>query len=129
MLTNRGYLQTKELAAVGGHCRRRVLESILSALTLWAKFLTSKIELDWWIPTARHPKDIRIGDIVSRLEGKKLIEEDEAAPAHEKPGEVAIRLVHSELSGALRTVLNGMSLAEMTERVSQNTRGGQMYYI
>jgi Rrf2 family protein len=123
----RGYLQTKELAAREA-LPTKFLESILSALTR-GKFLISKIGATGGYRLSRHPKNILVGDIIARLEGKKLVEDDEVPPPNEKPGEVAVRLVQSELSDALRTVLMGMTLATLTEQVAQTARGGQMYYI
>jgi Rrf2 family transcriptional regulator, cysteine metabolism repressor len=123
----RGYLQTKELAAREA-LPTKFLESILSALTR-GKFLISKIGATGGYRLSRHPKNILIGDIIARLEGKKLVEDDEPPPPNEKPGEIAVRLVQSQLSDSLRTVLQGMTLATLTEQVAHTTRGGQMYYI
>jgi len=123
----RGYLQTKELAAREA-LPTKFLESILSALTR-GKFLISRIGATGGYRLARHPKDILLGEIVGRLEGKKLVDDEEPPLPNEKPGEVAIRLVQSRLSGALRTVLTTTTLAELTDHVAQSTRGGQMYYI
>ena len=123
----RGFLQTKELAA-REVLPTKFLESILSALTR-GKFLTSKIGATGGYRLARPPQDITIGDIVGRLEGKKLTEDEPAAPAHERPGEIAVRLVQSELSAAFRGVLSHLTLAELTEQVAHSTRGSQMYYI
>lgn len=124
----RGYLQTRELAAREG-LPTKFLESILSALTR-GKFLASKIGAAGGYRLTRAPKDIMIGDIVLRLEGKKLMDET-SEPAHsgERPGEIAVRLVHGQLSHALHEVLFRMSLQELTELTVQQTRGSQMYYI
>ena len=123
----RGYLQTKELAAREG-LPTKFLESILSALTR-GKFLTSKIGATGGYRLARAPQDILISDIVGRLEGRKLMEEDEPAESQERPGEVAIRLIQEQLSGAVRKVLSATTLGQLADQVSQNTRNGQMYYI
>lgn len=124
----RGYLQTKELAAREG-LPTKFLESILSALTR-GKFLTSKIGATGGYRLARDPKSILIADIVGRLEGKKLMEEEQAgSEATLRPGEVAVQLIQDELSEAVRKVLTGTSLAQLAERVSQESRGNQMYYI
>jgi Rrf2 family cysteine metabolism transcriptional repressor len=122
----RGYLQTKELAAREG-LPTKFLEAILSTLTR-GRFLVSKIGATGGYRLARAPKDISVGDIVSRLEGKKLMQEQLEAEPGERPGEVAVRIVQAELSGAVRDVLNHMSMAELAEKVGQHSQG-QMYYI
>ncbi len=125
----RGYLQTKELAS-REQLPTKFLESILSALTR-GKFLTSKIGATGGYRLARPPKDISISDIVGRLEGKKLMEEqpDVEAGNTERPGEVAVRVVQGELSEAVQRVLKAMSLAELGEQVSARSRATEMYYI
>lgn len=122
----RGYLQTKELAAREG-LPTKFLESILSALTR-GKFLVSKIGATGGYRLARAPKDILVGDIVSRLEGKKLMEDQVDAEPGERPGEAAVRVVQTELSNAVREVLSTMSMADLAEQVGQRNQG-QMYYI
>ena len=123
----RGYLQTRELAAREA-LPTKFLESILSALTR-GKFLASKIGATGGYRLARAPQDILIGDVISRLEGKQLLEDQPPPPADERPGEMAVRLVQDELSQAVRGVLETMSLAELCEKVAQKARGSQMYYI
>ncbi|MEI8194973.1 MAG: Rrf2 family transcriptional regulator [Phycisphaerae bacterium] len=125
----RGYLQTKELAAREG-LPTKFLESILSALTR-GKFLISKIGATGGYRLAKHPNDILLGDIVGRLEGKKLLEEEPPASEDtpERPGEVAVRLVQDRLSTAVRKVLTTTSLAQLTEEINQRSKASQMYYI
>ncbi len=121
-----GYLQTRELAAREG-LPLKFLESILATLTR-GKFLISRIGATGGYRLARHPEKIRIGEILSRLEGKKLMEEQRPQQG-ERPGEIAVRVIQLELSTAVRDVLNAMSLASLAEQVAQQSRGGQMYYI
>jgi len=123
-----GYLQTKELAA-REQLPTKFLESILSALTR-GKFLVSKIGATGGYRLARHPSDILIGDIIARLEGKKLMEDQHppSSRSAERPGELAVRIMQVKLSAALREVLSATSLASLAEQVSQQS-GGQMYYI
>jgi len=122
----RGYLQTKELAAREG-LPIKFLEAILSALTR-GRFLISKIGSTGGYRLARHPEKISVADIVSRLEGNQLIEDDDH-DANERPGEIAVRLLSEQLSAALRQILTNTSLAQLTEQVSTQTKGTQMYYI
>src|ERR1035437_3991429 len=117
----RGYLQTKELAAREG-LPTKFLESILSALTR-GKFLVSKIGATGGDRLARGPQDIFVGDIVSRLEGKKLMEDQIDAEPGERPGEVAVCIVQAELSTAVRQVLNTLSMAQLSEQVGQRSQG------
>lgn len=125
----RGYLQTKELAAREG-LPTKFLESILSALTR-GKFLTSKIGATGGYRLARHPRDILISDIVARLEGKKLLDEDDQPEpdTHQRPGETAVRIIQAELSAAVRNVLTSTTLRQLADQVAQTNRGNQMYYI
>ncbi len=123
----RGYLQTRELAA-REKLPNKFLESILSALTR-GKFLVSKIGATGGYRLSRPPKEIYLGDLVARLEGKKLMEDQAAADGAERPGEVAVRVVQTELSEAVRKVLNAVTLAQLAEKVAQHSRSGQMYYI
>lgn len=123
----RGFLQTKELAAREG-LPTKFLESILSALTR-GKFLTSKIGSTGGYRLARSPQNVSVADIVTRLEGNQLIEDEEHDEANERPGEIAVRLLSEQLSAALRQILTSTTLAQLTEQVSATTRGNQMYYI
>jgi Rrf2 family protein len=123
----RGYLQTRELAT-REKLPAKFLESILSALTR-GKFLVSKIGASGGYRLARAPQDIMLGDVVGRLEGKKLMEDQQEPERTERPGEVAIRLMQTQLSDALREVLDSTTLSQLTEQVNQQSRGGQMYYI
>ena len=124
----RGYLQTKELAN-REKLPTKFLESILSTLTR-GKFLISKIGATGGYRLAKAPQDILVLEIVARLEGKKLVEEEEIEPAaDERPGEIAIRAIHSQLSTAVHDVLANITLAQLAEKVSQTLRSSQMYYI
>ncbi len=123
----RGFLQTKELAA-REKLPTKFLESILSTLTR-AKFLISKIGATGGYRLAKAPKEILIGEIVARLEGKKMMDNGAAADGVERPGEVAVRLIQDDLSDAVHRVLNATTLAQVTEEVMQHTRSDQMYYI
>jgi len=122
----RGYMQTKELSA-REKLPPKFLESILAALVR-GKFLVSKIGATGGYRLARPPKDILLGDIVARLEGKRLMDA-QSVESGEQPGEIAVRLVQARLTDAVREVLNSTSLAELAEEISQQSPGGQMYYI
>ena len=104
----------------------KFLESILSALTR-GKFLVSKIGATGGYRLAKDPRQISVADIVGRLEGKKLMEDQEESV--ERPGEFAVLIVQTELAAAVKKVLTGTTLAQLAERVAQQGRGGEMYYI
>ncbi|MGC8553069.1 MAG: RrF2 family transcriptional regulator [Phycisphaerae bacterium] len=123
----RGYLQTRELASREG-LPTKFLESILSALTR-GKFLTSRIGATGGYRLARPAKDILVGEIISRLEGKKLLQEADGPPDELRPGELAVYILQEELSNAIGGVLNTITLAQLAEKVGQKSRGGQMFYI
>jgi Rrf2 family cysteine metabolism transcriptional repressor len=121
-----GYLQTKELAQ-REKLPTKFLESILAALTR-AKFLVSRIGATGGYRLARPPKSISLEEIVTRLEGKKLMEDEIPADSGERPGEVAVRVVQGDLSEVIRERLSSISLGQLADRVAQHGRG-QMYYI
>ncbi len=124
----KGYLQTRELAA-REELPTKFLESILSALAR-AKLLSSKIGATGGYRLAKNPREIMIGDVIARLEGKKLLQEAESPSSDEQsPGEIAVDILQSKLSGAISDVLESTSLAGLVDMVGQRSRSGQMYYI
>ncbi len=124
---NRGHIQTREVSA-REKLPPKFMESILSALTR-GKFLVSKIGASGGYRLARPPKEIMLRDIIERLEGTQLLEEAEEIPHNERPGEIAVRLIESRLSSAVREVLESTTLADLTEQVALLSKSGQMYYI
>src|SRR4051812_27783756 len=107
-----GFLQAKELSA-REKLPPKFLESILHALTR-AKFLISKIGANGGYRPARDPKDITLGEIMTRLEERQF---DEQAPAlpNERPGEAAVRKVQAKLEEAMHQVLTTTTLADLAE--------------
>ncbi len=123
----RGFLQTRELARREG-LPTKFLESILSSLTR-EKVLISKIGATGGYRLARKPEDISVSEVISRLEGKKMLLEVDRVSADARAGEIAVNIVHQQLSQALCTTLNSINLAALVEQVMQRSRDGQMYYI
>ena len=123
----RGYLQSRELSH-REKLPQKFLESILSALTR-ANFLESKIGSSGGYRLARPPKDIMLSEIVGRLEGRRLMQTQRESQHLERPGECAIRLIHSYLTEAVRNVLDTTSLADLAEQVAAQGRSGEMYVI
>jgi Rrf2 family protein len=123
----RGFLQAKELA----HREKlplKFLEAILSTLTR-SNFLTSKIGAAGGYRLAKPPKEIMLGEIVARLEGRRLMQTQTREPLNERPGEVAIRIVHTHLTDAVRKVLDTTTLADLTAQAAQHSHTEQMYFI
>jgi Rrf2 family transcriptional regulator, cysteine metabolism repressor len=124
---DRGFLQAGELAR-REKLPAKFLEAILNALAR-SNFLISKIGAAGGYRLARAPKDIMLGEVVARLEGRRLMQSQPAAPSTERPGEAAIRLVQTYLTDAVRKVLDTTSLADLVEQVAAQGRAGHMYFI
>jgi Rrf2 family protein len=124
---DRGFLRAAELAR-REKLPAKFLEAILNALA-HAGFLVSKIGASGGYRLAKSPKDIMLGEIVARLEGRRLMQAQPAARPGERPGETAVRLMQSQLTDALRKTLDTTSLADLVEQVAAQTRGGEMYFI
>ncbi|MGC8624657.1 MAG: RrF2 family transcriptional regulator [Phycisphaerae bacterium] len=123
----RGYIQTRELAAREG-LPPKFLESILSSLAR-GQFLISKIGAMGGYRLARSAENIIVGEVISRLEGKKITQENVELNDDMKPGEMAVEILQTQISSAMGVVMDSTTLAALVEQVSQHTRGGQMYYI
>lgn len=123
----RGFLQARDLST-REHMPPRFLESILNSLTR-GKFLNSKIGIAGGYRLARHPKQIVLGEVVSRLEGRRLMLTPDEESADESVGLAGVRILQSHLTDAVRKVLDTTSLADLAEQVAQQNRGGQVYFI
>ena len=74
-------------------------------------------------------REIRIGDIIRRLEGRLTIKET-PSPMENSPGKIAVRLINQKLTDATDEVLDNMTLEELMEHVTRASTGQQaMYYI
>jgi Rrf2 family protein len=106
----------------------KFLESILLALRRGG-FLESKIGRDGGYRLARAPKDIRVGEIIRRLEGRLMLTNGESKQDL-SPGEVAVHLLNEKLTGATDEVLDKLSLEQLLEYVNKTVGQQQeMYYI
>jgi Rrf2 family cysteine metabolism transcriptional repressor len=123
----RGFLQAKELSK-REKLPAKFLETILNTL-VQGNLLESKIGAQGGYRLARAPKEIMLGEIVSRLQGRRAVKKHRGEPANERPGEFAIRLIQTQLSEALTRFLDSTSLAELADQVAQHNRAGQMYFI
>ncbi len=77
------------------------------------------------------PREIGVGDLVRRLEGRLTIKEKEGVVSGDlSPGKAAVRLVNERLTEATDAVLDKMTLEQLMEQVSKNSNLQQsMYYI
>jgi len=123
----RHFVQARDLAQ-SEVLPNKFLESILLALRRGG-FLESKVGSGGGYRLAKNPRDISVGDVIRRLEGR--LGTREPLPARElSPGEVAVRLINDKLTQATDEVLDSMSLEQLMEHVAQagNLRQA-MYYI
>lgn len=121
------YIQAKDLSKEE-NLPGKFLESILLALRRGG-FLESKVGSGGGYRLSRSPREIRVGEIVRRLEGRMTIKERVGQPEG-KPGEIAVRLINIKLTVATDEVLDKLTVEELAE---QAQRGGNplqsMYYI
>ena len=123
----RNFVQSKDLAE-HEDLPNKFLESILLALRRGG-FLESKVGSGGGYRLSRAPRDIRVGDIIRRLEGRLTLKEP-VSSTDNSPGKVAVRLINQKLTDATDDVLDNMSLEELMDHVSRATTGQQaMYYI
>jgi Rrf2 family protein len=124
----RNFVQARDLADQEG-LPNKFLESILLALRRGG-FLESKVGSGGGYRLSRAPKDIGVGDLIRRLEGRMTVKEGTAASAEQSPGKVAVRLINERLTDAMDQVLDAMTLEELVEHVNRASSSNQeMYYI
>ena len=123
----RGLIQAKDLARQE-RMPNKFLEAILLALRRGG-FLESKIGREGGYRLSRAPRDIRVGELIRRLEGRLTVTEGEASQDH-SPGEVAVHLLNQRLTEATDDVMDNMTLEQLLEHVGRLTNlQQQMYYI
>ena len=126
-LEPRTYIQSKDLVA-REDLPNKFLESILLALRR-GNFLESKVGSGGGYRLSRPPKDISVGELIRRREGRLTVKE-EAAVADPSPGQIAFHLLNEKLTTAVDDVLDAMSLEQLLEAVSRASGQSQeMYYI
>ena len=121
-----GLIQAKDLARQE-HMPNKFLEAILLALRRGG-FLESKIGREGGYRLSRPPRDIRIGDVIRRLEGRLSLKEGEP-PTDRSPGEVAVHLLNEKLTEATDAALDDMTLEQLLDHVTRAGSLQQMYYI
>jgi Rrf2 family protein len=123
----RNYVQSRDLSQQE-ELPNKFLESILLALRRGG-FLESKVGSGGGYRLSRAPKDIGVGDLIRRLEGRLTVKE---APSggDPSPGKAAVRLINEKLTDAMDQVLDAMTLEELLEHVNRASGTNQeMYYI
>jgi Rrf2 family protein len=123
----RNFVQSRDLAQQEG-LPNKFLESILLALRRGG-FLESKVGSGGGYRLSRSPRDIQVGDLIRRLEGRLTLKEG-GSSTDASPGKVAVRLINEKLTQATDDVLDNMTLEELLEHVNRATSSTQaMYYI
>jgi len=121
------YVQSKDLAQQEG-LPNKFLEAILLALRR-SDFLVSKVGSGGGYRLARPAREIRVGDLIRRLEGRLTVKEP-IAPGEISPGEIAIRLINEKLTEATDEALGDMTLEQLLDQVNRAGNLQQsMYYI
>lgn len=127
-LYTRGYVQSRDLSH-SEDLPNKFLESILLALRRGG-FLESKVGSGGGYRLSRSPREISVGDIIRRLEGRLSLREAPSTVQETSPGRVGVRLLTQKLTHATDVVLDSLTLEELLEAI--NKAGGQqqsMYYI
>lgn len=121
------YVQSRDLSKQE-ELPNKFLESILLALRR-GEFLESKVGSGGGYRLTRAPKEIRVGDVIRRLEGR-LSARDAETPKERSPGEIAVHLINQRLTDATDKVLDNITLEELIEDINARSNGQQeMYYI
>jgi Rrf2 family protein len=124
----RNYVQSRDLSQQE-ELPNKFLESILLALRRGG-FLESKVGSGGGYRLSRAPKDIGVGDLIRRLEGRLTVKEATAGGGDPSPGKAAVRLINEKLTDAMDQVLDAMTLEELLEHVNRASGTSQeMYYI
>ena len=123
----RNFVQSRDLSQQED-LPNKFLESILLALRRGG-FLESKVGSGGGYRLSRAPKDISVGDLIRRLEGRLTVKE--GAPTNDQsPGKLAVRLINDKLTDATDQVLDTLTLEELVEHVNRASSTNQeMYYI
>lgn len=122
----RGFVQSKDLARQET-LPNKFLEAILLALRRGG-FLESKIGREGGYRLSRAPRDIRVGELIRRLEGRLTVKDGERTQDR-SPGEVAVHLLNEKLTEATDAALDDMTLEQLLEHVNRSGGVQQMYYI
>jgi len=121
------YMQTHELATGQEKLPSKFLESVLLALRRGG-FLESKIGSKGGYRLLRHPRDISVGDLVRRLEGRLTVTQ-ETTPGDQTPGQVAYHILNEKLTNALDSALDAMTLEQLMHQLEAPLKLEQVMYF
>jgi Rrf2 family protein len=119
------YMHTRELCSGQETLPVKFVEAVLLALRR-GEFLESKVGSGGGYRLSRPPREIFVGAIVRRLEGRLSAQGVIAGDDH-SPGQLAVHLVNQELTGALENALATVSLEQLTELVAKPGKNQEMY--
>jgi Rrf2 family protein len=123
----RHFIQSRDLAREE-QLPNKFLEAILLALRRGG-FLESKVGSGGGYRLSRSPREINVGDLVRRLEGRLTLKET-ASRSDLTPGEVAVRFLNERLTQATDEALDALTLEQLVEHVNRSgTLQQAMYYI
>lgn len=124
-----GYIQCKDLAQRES-LPSKYLEAILLALRRGG-FLESKIGSGGGYRLSRAPRDIRVGELIRRLEGRLTINQHEGASMSDLScGQAAVQILNHRLTQATDEVLDRLTLEQLLEVIAKAVGLPQaMYYI
>jgi Rrf2 family protein len=120
------YLSTKALAEFHG-LPKEYLSKALQSLSQ-ARLVDSTLGPSGGYRLSRPPADIRVGDVIRRLEGRLSVK-DTAKVDDRSPGEVAVHLLNEKLTDATDAALDDLTLEQLLDHVSRSGSLQQMYYI
>ena len=121
------FVQAKDLSK-SERLPAKFLESILLALRRGG-FLESKVGSGGGYRLSRSPREIAVGELIRRLEGR-LTSPETPPPADRTAGEMAIDVVNDRLTHATDDALDHLTLEELLDDVSRRAgSAGGMYYI
>ena len=121
------FVQSKDLSQQE-NLPNKFLESILLALRRGG-FLESKVGSGGGYRLSRPPRQISVGDLIRRLEGRLTVKDDVSA-RERTPGEWAVHLINERLTESTDEVLDDFTLEQLLEHVARAGNLQQsMYYI
>jgi Rrf2 family protein len=123
----RTYVQSRDLAKDEA-LPAKFLEAILLTLRRGG-FLESKVGREGGYRLARPPREIVVGELVRRLEGRLSLREGRVSPEMSS-GEVAVGFLNQKLTEATDEVLDKLTLEQLIEQTNRAAnQHQQMYYI
>jgi Rrf2 family protein len=121
------YVQARDLSKQE-KMPRKFLEAILLALRRGG-FLESKVGIGGGYRLSRAPREISVGDLVRRLEGRLTVK-DSVMVSDLSPSELGVRLLNNRLTIATDAVVDALTLEQLLEHVNRAAVSQQaMYYI